>query len=627
MVTALLFFVYFLPHLASTYIGVDTYHYINDPSTVGNWLLIGRFGGVLIHNFIFGMKYSMFYAQSMAFFTYLLALMLFCFLFENIAGIKSWRTCFFFLLAMIHPIWIEQFYFTMQIFEIAVGLLLTAVSLLLVYHDKTYCKVIAVPVLILLFSIYQTFIAIYIAGCSLCFLLWYIHETQHGLKSGKKSYFKSGLEQASIFIVAFLGDSLISKAFFVPENHLNSQILWGKDSASSCIQRVVTHAQQIFSGEGLYYNLAFSVSFLVVLIFCLAFFRQYHPAEKWVCLLGILVLQATPLLLTVYMGSIPAYRSQFILPFATACNFLLAFQLFPEKSTKGNLPIIWSGIAVCVLLTQYHTASRIQYTSDVVRQDDERRAFAIEETIFREVGRTSKPVAFVGLMSARTTGSYVFSESTCVSMFQMDKITAQPYYDVTVWGTAYMRSLGINIKTASPEQIQAARDYAKTMPCWPLGGCVKDIGDCVVVKLAPDDYYANDMMEADAAASHPGEIAFSNSELAGWVDSVSILEDDICISGWIFRYGVSTVTSQPDVYLWDEEKDVLYKAASGTQYRLDLNSAFADGTDYSHAGVFAKIPQSRMPEHFRNFRIVLSVTEADRTLYFDTGKLVSDYIP
>lgn len=72
MVTALLFFVYFLPHLASTYIGVDTYHYINDPSTVGNWLLIGRFGGVLIHNFIFGMKYSMFYAQSMAFFTYLL---------------------------------------------------------------------------------------------------------------------------------------------------------------------------------------------------------------------------------------------------------------------------------------------------------------------------------------------------------------------------------------------------------------------------------------------------------------------------------------------------------------------------------------------------------------------------
>ena len=108
---------------------------------------------------------------------------------------------------------------------------------------------------------------------------------------------------------------------------------------------------------------------------------------------------------------------------------------------------------------------------------------------------------------------------------------------------------------------------------------------------------------------------------------MSILDDDICIIGWILRYCVFTVTSQPDVYLWDEEKDVLYKAASGTQYRLDLNSAFADGTDYSHAGVFAKIPQSRMPGHFRNFRIVLSVTEADRTLYFDTGKLVSDYIP
>ena len=51
---------------------------------------------------------------------------------------------------------------------------------------------------------------------------------------------------------------------------------------------------------------------------------------KWMVILVLLVLQITPFLLTIYGGTIPTARSQFVLPFTTGCNFLLALVFLEE---------------------------------------------------------------------------------------------------------------------------------------------------------------------------------------------------------------------------------------------------------------------------------------------------------
>lgn len=618
IITAIVFLVYFFPCLGNTYTGIDTLWYIDDPGTTSNWFSIGRQGGALIHKLFFGFHYSMFYAEGMAFFTYLCALLMFCYLFNYLAKVEAWKGCFAFLLFMVHPIWIEQFYFTMQIFEVAMGVLLSAIMLFLSYRLNGRRRIFVVLGLLLLFSIYQTFAIIYVAGCILCFLLKYIYESTTNVQRSSHYYLHFGLIQAIQFIIAFCANSILTNLFFSKDDYINGQVRWGTAPVKDCIQRILQHIKCVFLGEGIFFSSAFLISLVFVLVGLICFFRSNTNApEKIVCVLAIILLQTTPFLLTVYGGVMPAIRSQYILPFTVSCNFLISFVFL----NRTDINFVWLKrtayiVALLLMANQYYTASQLQYATAFVRQSDEYSAFLLEDAIFKETGGATKPIAFVGKMTPRTNNAIVAGEWTHLSVFEFG------WWDAV----EYMKVRGVPIADISEEQMQAARVYAQSMPSFPLEKSVQDLGDYVIVKLGPDDTYAEEAMPPMIINQTIENFKASNDILEAWIDEVRLEGELITFRGWSRRIGQNSTYVEPGVHLWDENHGVLYSLASGTYSRKDLNTAFPDGTDYSHSGVYAKAPLNEMPEGYVNFKVIVSATANGETLYFDTGNPVSAYL-
>lgn len=634
-IASMVFIIYFIPYLGNTHVGVDTIYMMNGLNSVHNWLLIGRQGEAFIHYLFFGEKFSIFYAEGMSLLLYLFVLVAFGILFDRIGKVPAWKSCCFFLLVMVHPIWAEQFYFTMQLFEIAMGMLLTAVAITLAYSAERICQCISVLVMVLLFCIYQTYVVLYISGCICVFLLMYIRNASENIDVAKNYYWRLAFRQATLFLIAVIINSIISNLFFMndAENHyIDERVLWGKAPFKECLQNITEHIRMAVTGEGIFYSLSFLLS-AIILIWCLVrfLFTCRSASKSGICILSVIALQFTPFLMTIYMGSAPAFRAQFILPFTTACNFLLILMLLPVGFQGIAKSIAFRGVAatiICILLSQYYTASQLQYTADLAREDDERRAFAIEQAIRKETGGADKQIVFIGNWPARINRVTVNGEETNRSMFQFC-IWGQPrYLDMNFMATEYMKTLGISAaRVWDANRIAEARSIAQEMPSWPLDGSIREMDDYVVIKVAPDDYYAEECMVPQIQKCVSAEtITFSNDRCNALIEHISNENDVLSIQGWMICLQNDSSYVVPQVCLLDEANNLLYPLSTGTQYRPDLTENFFDSTNYSHGGFLAKAPLSELPEDYSRFRIILSAAVADKTLYFDTDSYVLNWL-
>ena len=465
-VVGILFLIYFVPYLGNLYVGLDTHTLVNYPGSTNNWSVIGRQGAVLLHKLFFQSQFSMFFAEGMALVTYLLAAFVFCYLFYSIAEVSAWKSGLFFLFAMIHPVWAEQFYFTLQIFDIAVGFLFTAFALLFAYSEKRWHWGVSVVLQIFIFSIYQTFVVVYIAGCILCFLLRYIRDAKNDDDKTNVQYFKVILRLIVQFIVAFASNSIITKAFFSSSDYVTGQVRWGVDPVSTCLNNSSTPITQVFSGEGVFYTCTYPIFVVLVVLLASLFIWKYREQKgKCFSLSAVLLLQLTPFFITIYSGAVTVFRSQYILPFAIACDVLLVFELLPHERR------IWQSIACCVsiflLIGQYYQTTQLQYTHFLVRQEDERRASTINEQIVKTANGVRKPIALIGYWPTRTNGAYIYAENTHLSVFQFGWWGEPRYQELTNWSVEYMKSQGFPVTPASAEQIQVARHIAAEMPSYP----------------------------------------------------------------------------------------------------------------------------------------------------------------
>lgn len=626
-VGTILFIIYFFPYLGNTLVGLDTNSLINYAGSTNNWLDIGRYGAVLLHKIFFQPQFSLFYAEALALIFYLLSFLTFTLLFSCIGSVSSWKSCSFFLICMIHPIWAEQFYYTLQIFDIAVGMFLVSLILYMTFQRKWTLWGSSIPILVLLFSIYQTFVIVYIAGCILCILLLYFKKVDQNEKE-EKIFLRLSVRQGVIFLIAFFINTAITKVFFTHGTYLDGQIRWGRDSFWDCANKIISTAKNMFLGQGIFYTYLFTISFLLSAIGIIVFLCRYkHRKEKWIVITAYLVLQICPLFLNIYLGNVSVYRSQFQLPFVIACNILLVLVMYPTLiSFKSVRMIVSIGLAF-MLIEQYYATSLLQYTSELVRQEDKQRAYAIEEQIIKTTGGSSKPVAFIGYLPPHINGAMVNAEALNVSVFEFYFSDIPRYTNLTTWVTEYMKSQGINIKRADEQQVIKARETSQNMESFPQEGCVKELDDMIVVKLAPDDYFASEVMEAGVSTATMEAMPEISDQVNGYIDTITLEENILSISGWVLEWQCNSTYILPAVHLWDEDNNTLYSLSSGTQSRADLSAAFPDGTDYSHSGVLAKGAMDQLPaDSLDHCRILLSTTRNGETKYFDTGKYVTDYL-
>lgn len=503
---ALLLFLYFLPWLADSKIGIDSFIFISDPGTTMNWLDIERPAMVLLHKLFYSAgELSMFYCEGMAYLLSAATMILYAWILFRKTAIACWQSVLFFLLMLLHPLLTEQFYFTIQMADIMAGYLICGIALNLAWSRKPAHWPIASLLIVFLLALYQSFAPFYISFCLLLFCLVWIQERRAGIHHSGRYYLRFGLRQLMIFLAGFLFERIFVGLFFSGgKEYLSAQSNWGKISLGQILATIFAHFKIMLTHGTAFYPLTYPITMILSLAagIWMTMKSRFRYGGQWF-LAALVLYEFSSLLMTVYLGNYPAARSILNLPLISAGNFLLLLVSLPvlhNRHWKSELKIQvrrTGAILLCIgallaLNSEYYMSSLMQYTSRLVKEDDEREARNIEQAVLTEAGQTAKPVVLVGYPAPRRNKAMIELEIQTVGVFR-HSYAAEPRYE---WLNdsvhQYMESLGIYFNAPDAAQIDAARNEAATMPVFPQTGSVRETDTIVVVKLGNDDWYELD---------------------------------------------------------------------------------------------------------------------------------------
>ena len=222
---------------------MDTDLFINTPRSVYNWLDIGRYGLIFTEK-IFGIRwYNPYINSTLGFFAIVAFLMMFAYSFEYISGRENRYNYFVFsALFMTHPIWVMQWVFKLQNFDIAISILLVAIAVYLTFSwikcRAVWRLLLAIGCLVWSFGSYQANTTLFIAAVAFGILI--CKETD------LKKLFLVCVKAVVPFGCAYILNSIIVKMFFSSGDYIEGQVLWGNVSAEQCIINIIQHIKQVF---------------------------------------------------------------------------------------------------------------------------------------------------------------------------------------------------------------------------------------------------------------------------------------------------------------------------------------------------------------------------------------------
>ena len=276
------------------------------------------------------------------------------------------------------PIFIEQYYFTLQSMEISFCMILIFVSYICTYYILKNKKLILIPITILIctfcFGTYQAFVNLYIVGVLLC--LYKLN------KENSKENIKNIIISVIIWLISLVSYIIILNIF---RNYYNIQsndylsIGWKKKPLLDNLFTIAASVGKVILGYGYVFNLAFTIC-LVYIFFCII------KAEKKVCWkhFYLIALLASPFLLNVATASMLIERAALGIPIV--CAFI--FYIFIENSKAMKY--------ACILIL----ISQILHTQLLLLSDNMRYTHDLEmaEKIYEDCcADQSTHLVFIGL--------------------------------------------------------------------------------------------------------------------------------------------------------------------------------------------------------------------------------------
>ena len=490
----------FAPYLGSQRIGVDTFHYVRNGTFLYNWMDIGRWGAVFLKK-IFDSQFCLYYAAAVASIVYLGVLFYMCRLWDNVGGIKCGYSVLAFLLTFISPIYAEQYYFTNQMIEIALGFMILFISLNLSWNYVRSNKIIyAVGAVILIAintGVYQSFCILYIAGVCFQILISYKKEFVKERKvseRGRKTNLILLGKEISLFLIGYLVYIIVVKFSGAQSMYLSGQIAWKTEPFLTCVFNILSHVKSIILGKGIYYSALYTILAVLVLGIIFIDIINERIEEKCIYVLAGVGLILSPFLLTVYMGTTPALRAQMSLPFVVGC--MLCFVL---ENIIGLKKIILGVFAGYILMSQISTFSRLQYTQDFIFEKDKTLAINVYQEIWRMAGGENKEIriAVIGTAEDSRNSNCLFGDEVQDVKDSILNFAAQdsPYY---YWPTenmaALLTGLGYPCSHVTFEELIDARKEAMDMPKYPAEGYIKSHEGYYIVKLS-EDLFTDELSE------------------------------------------------------------------------------------------------------------------------------------
>lgn len=605
------------PWLFNTAPRIDTEVVINTPYTAYNWLDIGRQGAILTE-YIFGLRwFNPHFATVGGYLLICVAGTLMGYLFWRTSQKNSTACAALGLMCFSAPIMTEQFYFELQIFEVAWAYILCTVAVgatfagILWKRKNLLC--IAILCMIWCFSTYQIFVVLYvtlvITGFILLYQRWTIEQKQTKLLYGQ---IIGG--SIAIFLIAFIMNSIITKLFFSNGNeYLTSQIAWLSQPVSQCMKNILSHMAVGALGNSTFYTLFYGVfSALAVVVVVISAMNSVRTKWTAIEIMAVIGLQICPFLLTIAFGGAPTTRAQLAYPMVIVCNVVI---LFAYAANKKNMRLLLCLLTVIAIGSQTNRTMRMIYTDEIRAQEDVRLATEMEQRI-GSLSAQNKPIAIVGVYHEKLNQSCLKGEMIGRSAFDISPEVEPHYFWSGDRGCRMEEILGFSLKSASQEQVTAARQQALTMPSWPAEGSVVDAGEYVIVKLS-EDQWPEEVLSASAEAANAPEIT---NDLQIAVDSVNMVDDKLQIKGWVIREGVNADMAIPSVYLHSRTTGEYLRISTARVARPDLVNTFENGYLYENAGYAAAVAPSTLKEPLKNYDLLIGLTtEGNADCAAETG--------
>ena len=455
------------------------------------WLTIDRFGLVFTKKLFFMSRFVPYVSNFLMILALGCSAFFFDFCVEEWRGKDSRYRMFFYIFPIAYvsaPCLAEQFFFTLQSFEIAwAGLLCMAAVYCFsrwLFYQKSFLWIIPGTVfMVWSFGSYQAFASLFLSVALVSFLLSYQNPSVR--LQEKKSWLFCCLKYVTVFCVGLLlyvmaGKIIRLSSGIEATDYVNNMYFWNSTDFRASLRSVLSDCARVYLG---YWPEFFHWMFAPAMLICsLLLLRRGRKMERngfpfYVAALALLVL--SPVFLSFISGSHQPLRGQFSYVFVFA--FFLAGM---TTLTRKSLAILCCLAGVFVSLQQGQRMTQLFHTAFVTYNQDKALAASLYERISQtaaDAGLEEYPVVFVGTKSANFTEDARKGEMIGASFFEWD---ASSYCGSTNRIIDFCDTLGYDMEKPTQEQASFAQTQAVSMPVWPAAGSVKQMNGIVIIKLS-----------------------------------------------------------------------------------------------------------------------------------------------
>lgn len=478
--------------LFNSNVGIDTDVFVNNPTNNYNWMEIGRFGLILEKNILNLNSFNMFYAEVLT----IIFLFIFCILsyytIYRLSGkdLKNLNLILPFI-CFTNPIWAEAFIFVIQIAEISFGLILIVLANLFIYkgalEKNKISTIIGMLLLFLAMATYQSFIAIYIAVCILCFIL--VMENNE-IKAEKFSFIKLALFDVISFLIVFATYQIVLKLLNIESTYLVNA--WQTAARKKdVLKNIYFHCKSIIFGEGIFYNIGLLIALIGIGVIGINNSIKNKKIEnKFLKILYYcvyLAFCATPFLLTIYIGQSSVVRAEIYIPIIEAFALLYVTYFIKSNVNKQliNLVLI---VFICYLgMNQAYYLESLYYTDYLTRERDKELAYQIGHDIAEAGAELEDKIYFYGHYNGLDNNSIIRGQLIGTSAFEYSHTVDPMYYWSSQTIVYLLRAYGYKYNWAEPEMAREGKNIAspESVPWWPEKEGIIKCDGYWIVKINP----------------------------------------------------------------------------------------------------------------------------------------------
>lgn len=479
-------------------VSIDTEFLITNPEECLNtWLGLGRFSLIFVKKIFNLIPYNQYVSSFlMIVFNILNVLMLGYTLWLFTPSKTSQKaktaiiaaTCF-----ITFPIFAEQYGFSLQVVGISLGIFTTELAVFLLYKamltKKKMCLIISIILAVFSFGMYQSNVAVYISLVSIIYMLLLVNSKN---KKGK-NYFLLAFKIVSIFIISFLIYMIINKLVgYVllglsfsdagSSMYLSSQIFWGKETFSVCLDNIIESCKALVLETQKYPGWLYFICTIFTLIFMSYNLHKIESIDKKTYfIISVIIFLISPFLLTFLMANVQSARTHFSLALVIASGFYLFSTLLENKMAHK----VYISILIIVVFYQSMMVSNYFYADYLKYQREcifvQRIVYDIDQMEIENIKDT--PVVFIGQKSFELPEGFEKYQWETIgrSFFEWDTWTKMKN-NARIHG--FLKTLGYDYLSPNEEQVKHAEELSLEMNVFPDKNSIEYKDGLIIVKLS-----------------------------------------------------------------------------------------------------------------------------------------------